>query len=70
MAGDAIFILKNLLAGAGFVADGVAVRSGRAAGVNRGRIKDEGDAKRTKKGSIVDVAVPPKNGKGLKDQSR
>ena len=58
MAGDTIFVLKNLLAGAGFVADGVAVRSGRAAGVNRGCIKNEGDAKRTKNGSIVDVAVP------------
>ncbi len=65
MAGDAIFGLKNLLAGAGFVADGAAVGSCRAAGVNRGCIKDEGDAKRAQDSSLVDAAVPPKNGKGL-----
>lgn len=60
MAGDAIIILENLLAGTGFRAHRFTVSGGSTAGVDRGRVQDEGNAKRAKYGSIIDSAAPQK----------
>jgi hypothetical protein len=63
MAGDTIVFLKELLSGTGLSAHRFAVSGGGAAGVNRGGVEYKGNAQRAEYGSIVDVAVPPKNGK-------
>ena len=63
MASDAVIVLKQLLPDSSFGANWFAVRGGGAAGVNRGRVNNEGDAKRAKYGSIINVAVSPKKGK-------
>ena len=64
MAGDAIVFLKELLPATGLVAHRLTVRDGGAAGVDGGRVKNEGYAQRAEYESIVDAAFPPKNGPG------
>ena len=62
MAGNTVVILKNLLTATSCSANWLIVGGGRSAGIDRGRVNDEGDAKRAKYGLFLDYAVPLNNG--------
>ena len=62
MAGNTVVILKNLLTATSCSANWLIVGGGRSAGIDRGCVNDEGDAKRAKYGLFLDYAVPSNNG--------
>ena len=62
MTGNTIVVLEYLLSATSSSVNRLIVSGGCSAGVDRGGVNDEGDAKRAKYGSIFDGALSPKNG--------
>jgi hypothetical protein len=60
MTGNAIVVLENLLSATSSRTNRLIVSGGCPAGVDRGCVDDESDAKCAKCGSILDDAVSPK----------
>jgi hypothetical protein len=60
MTSNTVVVLENLLSVTSSSINRLIVSGGCPAGVDRGGVNDEGDAKRAKYGSIFDDAVSPK----------